>query len=601
LKPSRAYALLSLLYLALAAVLVISNTTYRKRMQDRAILADREDQYAAAHADDRYVDIGITLRIVVADEEGEELLPGKPKLRILREHHFGGRLDKRMTPPAIVAPSKDPVVWYASEDQETILLNIDGPPAQLVEGAEGSGKTTTLVMWHALQWLSHLGEGREGLQTAPTNIRLGLVRREIRKLWRSEWYRYVTRKDFVGYELCDGSAIRFVSTHRTSEAAGSPVQGFNSSWAGRDETQDQTEVHEDIESRGRAARDGIYPQLGTATVKDTSAYREFRETLPPTDWKIRPLVVAEAINNDLNNLRIRTPFLKRSFVESKKRTMSAREFRRRYLAELLPPELAVYYGWSRQRNLITVPRLGAVDVTPHILSSYQSYCSPKSRFVLVGCHDPGNIINVTEVLRLLVIGGVPTWVAVGEFKTEQTTAEQHAEQFLDYVQKTFGIERRLRDRLGRAYPDPDSSKVAVFVDPHGKGESQTDYQTVYGAFQKFGIDVFSPAPLTGKIKRSARVEMMNRLLAGTAADPAPRFAIARDEQGHPLAPVLVDAFESMVKRPGDDDPEGVRKKDASDKTHAPAATSYGLWPFEQQAITVRTIEAALLAAKALRV
>jgi hypothetical protein len=599
LKPSRAYAFLSLLYLALAVVLVISNTTYRKRMQDRAILADREDQYVAAHADDRYRDLGITIRIVVADENGEELLPGKPRLRVLREHHFGGMLDTRLTPPALVARSKSPVVWLASEGQEEILINT-AQPAQLVEGAEGSGKTTTLVMWHALQWLSHLGEGREGLQTAPTNLRLGLVRREIRKLWRPDWYRYVTRKDFVGYELCDGCAIRFVSTHRTSEAAGSPVQGFNSSWGGRDETQDQTEVHDDIESRGRAARDGIFPQLGTATVKDTSTYREFRESLPPSDWKIRPLVVAEAVNDNLDNLIIKTPFLTRAFVESKRRTMSAREFRRRYLAQLLPPELAVYYGWNRERNLVTVPRLGAVDVTSHILSNYRSYCAPSSRFVLVGCHDPGNIINVTEVLRLLVIRDMPTWVAVGEFKTEQTTAEQHAEQFLEYVQKTFGIERRLRDRAGRLQPDPTSSKIAVFVDPHGKGESQTDYQTVYGAFQKFGVDVFSPAPMTGRIKRKARVEMMNRLLAGTAADSTPRLVVARDDHGFPLAPVLVDALESLVKRPGDDDPEGVRKKNESDKTHAPAATSYGLWPFEQQALTEATIAAARIAARELR-
>ena len=48
---------------------------------------------------------------------------------------------------------------------------------------------------------------------------------------------YVQRDDFTGFELCDGTRIRFQHTHRQSAAQGSPVQGFNWSWAGRDEMQ----------------------------------------------------------------------------------------------------------------------------------------------------------------------------------------------------------------------------------------------------------------------------------------------------------------------------------------------------------------------------
>ena len=47
-------------------------------------------------------------------------------------------------------------------------------------------------------------------------------------------------------------------------------------------------------------------------------------------------------------------------------------------------------------------------------------------------------------------------------------------------------------------------------------------------------------------------------------------------EGEPIAPVLVDAFETLEKREGEDDPEGVRPKDETDKTHAPAALGYGL-------------------------
>ena len=116
----------------------------------------------------------------------------------------------------------------------------------------------------------------------------------------------------------------------------------------------------------------------------------------------------------------------------------------------------------------------------------------------------------------------------------------------------------------------------------------------HGAFQAAKLDVLSPAGITGKIKRKARVEMVNRLLG--AANGVARLVVAKDERGNTLAPELVSAFESMVKRPGDDDPEGVRRKDEDDKTHAPAALGYGLWSFEQQAITETTIAAARAAA-----
>src|SRR5207302_659709 len=104
-------------------------------------------------------------------------------------------------------------------------------------------KSTVLAMWHALQVLRHLGERREGGQTAPTEKRLEIVRREMERLYPSSWYRYKTQHKRL--EFCDGSRIQLVSTHRQSQGQGSPIQGFNWSWAGGDEAQDQTESHED--------------------------------------------------------------------------------------------------------------------------------------------------------------------------------------------------------------------------------------------------------------------------------------------------------------------------------------------------------------------
>jgi hypothetical protein len=193
-----------------------------------------------------------------------------------------------------------------------------------------------------------------------------------------------------------------------------------------------------------------------------------------------------------------------------------------------------------------------------------------------------------------VIGNVPTWHVVGEFQTKQTTARQHARGLVEYLQ-TFGVEHRV-ERQGRRLPDPDSPKALIVCDPHGKGEDETDYDSVYRAMQHEGLDVISPSSL--RIRRRPRIEMVNRLLSDATFEP--RLVVATDAQGQPRAPRLVEAFETLEKRPGDDDPEGLRRKDEADQTHAPACIGYGLWLFEREMATAETVRLALAAARRLR-
>lgn len=554
---------LALLALAAIGALVLTNASFRRRQIMRGV-SERVEGTA------RFIDVGVIVRTVVADPKGEELIEGKPRLRVIAEKHLGGMADTAAHPPRIVGPSHNPRVWYVSEEQAAGLFHRDrGKLGQLIYGSEGAGKTRLLAMWHAVMWLAHFGERREGGQTAPTETRLEFVREEMFQIFPANWFRYrAADKRFV---MCDGTRIQLVSTYRQSKAQGSPIQGFNWSWAGRDEAQDSIDVHEDIQSRGRSARNGHYWQMATATAKDDSEWRELRDVLLASGkWLKRNLSI------------FRSPFVSSNFLADTKASTSPREFLRRFGDPItgevgdLPPELAVYYGWLRKRNLTPLPRI-ATNVTAAIVSGYQSYCSPGARFSLVACHDPGSIYNTTEILRLVMFGDTPTWVVVGELQTSQTTAHEHARELKAKLQREFHVE------------GPGQSKVAIFCDPHGKGESQTDYQSVYMAFQSEGLDIFNPAPMTGRIKRSARIEMVNRLLAGAAdANGTPRLVIAQDEQGRPVAPQLVGAFEELKKRPGDDDPEGSQRKDAADKTHAPAALAYGLWSFEQEAFTADT-------------
>ena len=555
---------------------MLTNSTWRRR----SILRKVFDRVEAV---DRYVDIGVRLRVVRTDPAGEELIQGARPMKVLREHHFGGIVDTQTSPPRLLTPeeggaSKNPQQWLCSEDQERIILHRDDAPVgTLAMGGMGAGKTTAGVIWLYLRWLENLGQGLEGGLTAPTETRLDLVLNEIFRMFPSSWYSYTASTGMVTF--CDRTRLRAVSTYQQSSAQGSRLAGFNWSWWLGDELQDQISQFVHIQARLRSKKDGRAKRLGTATSKDSSEWRNLQSQLSESGlWTSHSL------------LGPNSPFVHPEHWEAMKRVTSEREYRRLVLAEDLLPELAVYYEWQRKRNLQRTPDIGSINVTPAVLAAYQSYMRPGARFVLGAGHDPGVIYNTTEVARLLVVDGVTRWVVVGEFQTKQTTALEHARQFKQYLQDTFMLERA------------DTSKVATFVDPHGKGEAQTDYQTVYGAFQAVGMDVFNPAPMTVRIKRTARVEMMNRLLGGSAAAPGqPRLVVEMNSRGEPVAPQLVAAYEQLVKRPGDDDPEGVRRKDEADRTHAPAALSYLLWPFEQQAITEQTEKIARAEARKLRV
>jgi hypothetical protein len=586
-------AVLTFITLAVCGALMRTNAAHRRAQIMRGVSERVEGT-------DRFVDVGIIIKTVVADPNGDELIEGKPRLKVIAQVARGGMADTSATPPRIVGPSHNPRVWYVSEQQATALFHKDRSQlGQLIYGSEGAGKTRLLGMWHALMWLSHFGEGREGGQTAPTETRLEFVREEMFQLFPGNWFRYRSAdKRFV---MCDGTRIQLVSTYRQSKAQGSPVQGFNWSWAGRDEAQDSIDVHEDIQSRGRSARDGQYWQMATATAKDDSEWRDLRDVLLASGkWVKRNLSI------------FRSPFVPANFIADTKASTSAREFLRRFGDPItgevgdLPPELAVYYGWLRSRNLAHRPRI-ATDVTAAILASYRSYCRPGAGFSILCSHDPGAIFNTTEIMRLLVYpynerdsAGrpttrlVPTWAVVGELQTSQTTAREHALLLKRKLQDEFGIEYDAT----QGNPMPSGGKACIFVDPHGKGEAQTDYQSVYMAFQGVGLDVFNPAPMVARIQRAARIEMVNRLLSGTTDSDIPRLVVLNDG-GVTAAPKLVEAFEELKKSPGDKNPEGARRKDESDKTHAPAALAYGLWPFEQEAFTGETIRRAIAEAQKL--
>jgi hypothetical protein len=620
---------LAVVVACLGALLLISNISYRKRKQARAILDDRVEEYVSDRSKrPLLVDIGVCLKVVTADPSGEELIDGMPKMRVVKESEHGGVLNTKTG--KIVRLSSNPIVWYCSEDQYPIILHGDLEAVGIMAyGSEGAGKTALLPRWHYMRWLENIGENREGGQTAPTKRRLKMFEDAFFGVFHRQWITKF-RRSAGQITLVDGTRIQLMQTHQQSRAGGSPIQGYNWSWCGSDEFQDSFERSDDIDARGRSARLGIYKQLRTCTAKDTNAWREFKQLL----LSRRAVNTNEPLWNLRKILGRKSPFVAVSHWDLLKAKLSPREYNRRVEPlEDLAPDLAVYYGFSRDGirpnletrhpgRLANLDRINPqnpspyLDVTTAVLAGYQSYLYPGRQLGLLVAHDPGNIFNTSVVLKLLIIHRgrelVPTWVVVGELQTRQTTQRQHAKILVEYLRRNFFVR----------HPTVNGPLPLCFIDPHGRGENQTDYDSTYIAFQAEGLDCFNPATSdTGRINRRPRVEMVNRLLGGSAEMPGmPRLIVAviddgsmvtLDEtcsvvswrpmrRGETVAPKLVEAFETMMKNPGDDDPEGTRRKNEDDKTHAPAALGYGLWCFEQEAFTVNTVRVALAAARGAR-
>jgi hypothetical protein len=514
---------------------------------------------------DRFVDVGVLLRVVRIDPKGDVTLDSGRRVTVIREHRWGGVVDTKSVPARIVGPSASPRIWHCSESQEPLVMHSDASPlGELVVGAEGGGKTTTLVMWHHRRWIENLGEHREGGQTAPVLKRLGLVKDEFIKLWRPSWGRYAARDDFEGFELCDGSRIRFQHAHRQSAAAGSPIQGFNWSWAGRDEFQDQIDVHLDIESRGRAAKGGRYKQLATATAKDDPEWRTLRDSLiTGGQWELSKLLVGDS------------PFVAADFLERKRASgVSEREFRRRWLAEDLPPESRVYFGWDRKENLRPIPHVGARKITSVVLSRKTG---DRRHALLIG-HDPGTAKAASVWLDAYDVRGEVCWWVRGELFTLHESAEQHA-------LKMLAIARKHGCNLGGGVPEI----AHVRAQPVGQAEDKPDLD-VYRIWARVGFDIKAAqyrkdGKGTGQIKKDTRIEMVNRLLCDAAGKR--RLFIDVDEHGRPVAPRLVEAFETMERdHMGRAEHEAKNEKDPTD---VPCALGYALHPFEKEsAVALRT-------------
>ena len=562
---------LALTTAALVAILVVA--VNGGTLDERRIIRETEDSLDETG---RYVDFGIRLRVVRADlEHGEELVEGSPPLVVLRTWHLGGLVDTQGKRPSLCGKSRNPTDWYCSEDAEPLILHGDDLPGRLlVYGSEGAGKTRALAQWLLLRVLEATGTGHIIGVTSPTEPRAEEVREAIAEMCPPSWWKWNERRRT--YTFRNGCRVQVRSTHQQSKEAGSRLQSLNWRAAASDEIQDSLKTDPDIEMRGRKAPRGKYKRFCTATSKDSSDFRTWRDKrLAGKLWAKRTL------------LGTRSPFVWPEFWDEKAETLDKREYRRRVLAEDLPPENRVYYGFERERNLIPLPEV-ARDVSREVLGTFRPIRARDRHggFALLAGHDPGEIRNVTTFLRPYLYRDQILWVVVDRLITERTTAEQHAAAVKRHVVK----HHRLNREPDRRDPDDVPDRVLIMCDPHGRGETKTDYNTVYQAFIDAGLDCFNAAGGDEVIQGEARRQMVNRLL-----DPEvglPRLVVAILPDGTTAAPELVAAFEQLERDDRGKAEKG--RKNEHDQTHHPVSVGYALWPFESPAVTAITRRRALV-------
>jgi hypothetical protein len=535
----------------LVVIAMLSNTGWLTR----SVVRDFQEEVQAG---DRYVNVSVALQVVRHDPAGDELLPGKPRLRRVGDAiRLGGVIDTKLETPRILPGSfRSPRLWYCSEQQLPIVLHRESTPGQLVEGGMGAGKTTLGCMWTYVRWLEHMGEFREGGITAPTNDRLDVVLKELFGMFPAHWYHYQSSTHLI--TLCDGTRLRGVSTYQQSAAQGSRVQGYNWSWWLGDEVQDQLSALVDAQARLRSGRDGS-KRLGTATSKDDPAYRTARENMISSGvWSLRRMLGPES------------PFVPASHWDMLKRQWTERDYRRQVLAEDLPSESRLYHTFDRKENVRPVP-LGARKITSIVLKRKTG----NDRDALLVGHDPGTAKAGSVWLDAYEVPGRKgeiLWWVRGELFTLHATTEQHATQAMEITRKRFGCNYR-----------PDSERAHVRSQPLGAAEDKPDL-SVFAIWKRIGFEIKAAqyskqGQGIGQIKKESRIGVVNTLFCN--AEGKRRLFVECDDRGVCVAPLLVGAIEQM-ERDERGRAEHEEKNVRHDKSDLPAALGYALWPFEKE-------------------
>lgn len=531
----------------------------------------RREMRQAVHGDTRVVDYGVHLRVVVKDPNGEQLIPESPRLRVVREYHFGGLYDTALR--VWCGQSTNETEWLCSVEQEPLILHGEElPPWIYFLSGFGVGKSTGAGMWGGLQIIKTATLPIAALKgagvTSVTGKRMESLRRAILGpkdengirmggVWPAHWGTW--REGDGVYTTRTGLQIDFQPTHAASAALGSPLQGQN--WPIfeiNDELQDYYQAESYLQARGRGGG-RVVPRFATVTPKSDPGYRDFQELVEKSpDWHVAKVSA------------LTTPFLSDDYWAVRKRNMTAVAWAREVLGEDVPSENRIYFAFDRKENVRPRPVIGARDVTNVELGRFGF----QDTWLLQG-HDPGLILDYTLIVKAFQLPqrdpkskrlDDPVWWVIGELETQGGT-EIHCSALSKLVRSRWNV------------------RTLTHMDPHGVNQTNDDERpdiTARKTFIKHGFPTvpaaYSPGKSTpGQVPREAGIEMVNMLLCNAQGER--RLFIDTNPDGTPVAPKLVKALESQERDVAGRAERG--RKGIGDLTHYTAALRYALWPIEK--------------------
>lgn len=523
---------------------------------------------------ERHVDFGATLQPVArGDGTAGDIRVGEAWVRRCGSaRRIGCRLDT-LTKSSAGRFTSGPELLYAESQSEPLFFGENKSIRRMVVvGSMGSGKSEIGARWIVRQCLRF--RNVSGGIGAPTNKRLRIIYKKVRKLLPSTWIRAI-RTALGEIELKNGVTLHFFATKEASAQTGSPFAGLDFAFAMVDEEQDVAdEALDELEMRGRSAPGGYYPVLSTCTLKDTP------------QWRNRLARYENQHGCRVHRMLLTAnPFVAQTYIDALKHSLPPRAYRMRVLALPAPPERATYPTFSRKRHVRRIPDVGVRCVAQRELRRFGG-----DHRLLLG-HDPGKIWQVTTAMRPLEIVGEPgpVWFAVGELSTRGTTE--------DHVSRLPAWLRGMAD-VGLVewaeHSGPIEEHPLVIADPHSDDNAYSENRpdkTVYLEFKNRGWDIRSAAYVThrggtkvkvGRVPKEPRIQMMCALLHNSADET--RFYLAADERGNPYAERLAGALE-MSER----DERGIAeadRKDESDVSHWPCSVGYALWPVERTRMAV---------------
>lgn len=519
--------------------------------------------FSGGGATSRFVPMWLQFHLHLRDTPEGKLGPALPGL-------FGGLWDRIAcryvddANPSVLPKEGDELIdWLDAEvvarelhpgQVEAVLGNHDGLMRVMLLGGPGSGKTRGLSMVE-LKWCAQRPTTTGGMVAATSDRlydplwldTLGV----LPKTWVERASEYEMRIDLV-----NGRRIEFVAAKEPSKLIGSAIQGKSWRDAGIDETQsihDRSQM--DVDERGR--RYGTdYCVFETATRFGNPHFEDRLESYTPEKH-------AKIIKVSFRDNTFTDP----AYFERMKDRYSERDFRRRFLLEDVAPENMAYPSYSRE-NVRPAPIGGNLeDVTRKITKELFGGLAgaPQNGAAWIVGTDWGTLCHASIWLKAFRDPKDPgrlLWWAMRETYTRSSSGDA-----------ARGGGATAADHMRRLMQFAHPSDFVVIGDPgiNTKDTSKSDYHLARNEGVFVRPAYFKP------IEVKHRVSMFNVLCHD--AHGRRRFFIDCDDHGHPRCKDLAKHIR-LVEIGPDGKLEGNRKN-YSDPSHGPAATQFGMFPWER--------------------